>query len=133
MFRSKDQMLKEQRNIKKKNVNKEGKQIKINYKDIYSFSFKAIQQKLIKEDGIKISIIELSLISHKEELTEEERKKPMGNSTWGEVFDKVKNPFIYHMDPMVAKTHDMSRWKDNKEKTLNRKKGFNEKYDMSYD
>ena len=76
MFRHKERMLKGCRNAKKKNNNKEGKEEKVNYKDLHQYSLKGIQQGLIKE-GINVHLNDLRNYRHYilKELTDEEKNE----------------------------------------------------------
>ena len=136
MFRSKDRMLDGVRQCKKKNTNKEGKEEKVEDKDLNRYSLKAIQQELIKE-GIKVHKNDLRHYRHYifNNLTDEEKNEIVGNTTVGVLLEKInKNEFsnfgfCFDTD-IVAKTHDMTRWKDNKKKTLNRKRDRDTKMDL---
>ena len=128
MFRHKDRMLNDVRKAKKKNTNKEGKEEQVNEKDLHRFELKGIQQELIKE-GIRVHMNDLRAIRHVtlEELDEEERKNVIGNTTMEVLLEKFNSMptssygFGGNSD-IIAKTHDMTRWKDNKKKTKERKK-----------
>lgn len=132
MFRSKDRMLNCVRSAKKKNNNKEGKEIKVNYKDLYSFETKGIQQQLVKE-GIRVHKNDIREIRHSSlsDLTEDQRKMPIGNTTYEVLLDKINKNESEHLGfgncEVIAKTHDMTRWNDNKKKTLDRKRNRNDK------
>ena len=128
MFRNKDKMLAEVRQAKKKNSNKEGKEQKVDFKDLHRFPLKGIQQELIKE-GIKVHLNDLRQFRHLtlSELTDEEKNESVGNTTLGILLEKItKNEFdtlgFGYSNDIIAKTHDMTRWKNNKKKTLNRKR-----------
>lgn len=128
MFRNKDKMLAEVRQAKKKNSNKEGKEQKVDFKDLHRFPLKGIQQELIKE-GIKVHKNDLRQFRHisLSELTDEEKNESVGNTTLGTLLEKInKNEFdtigFGYSNDIITKTHDMTRWKDNKKKTLNRKR-----------
>ena len=128
MFRNKDKMLTEVRQAKKKNSNKEGKEQKVDFKDLHRFPLKGIQQELIKE-GIKVHKNDLRQFRHisLSELTDEEKNESVGNTTLGTLLEKInKNEFdtlgFGYSNDIITKTHDMTRWKDNKKKTLNRKR-----------
>ena len=128
MFRNKDKMLAEVRQEKKKNSNKEGKEQKVDFKDLHRFPLKGIQQELIKE-GIKVHKNDLRQFRHisLSELTDEEKNESVGNTTLGTLLEKInKNEFdtlgFGYSNDIITKTHDMTRWKDNKKKTLNRKR-----------
>jgi len=136
MFRYKDRMLNEVRQAKKKNSNKEGKEQKIDYKDLQKFPLKGIQQELIKE-GINVHKNDLRQFRHisLSELTDEEKNESVGNTTLGILLEKInKNEFdtlgFGYSNDIIAKTHDMTRWKDNKKKTLNRKRERDTKMDL---
>lgn len=128
MFRNKDKMLAEVRQAKKKNSNKEGKEQKVDFKDLHRFPLKGIQQELIKE-GIRVHLNDLRQFRHitLSELTDEEKNESVGNTTLGTLLEKInKNKFdtigFGYSNDIITKTHDMTRWKDNKKKTLNRKR-----------
>jgi hypothetical protein len=128
MFRNKDKMLAEVRQAKKKNSNKEGKEQKVDFKDLHRFPLKGIQQELIKE-GIRVHLNDLRQFRHitLSELTDEEKNESVGNTTLGTLLEKInKNEFdtlgFGYSNDIITKTHDMTRWKDNKKKTLNRKR-----------
>ena len=139
MFRHKDKMLAEVRQAKKKNSNKEGKEQKIDFKDLHKFPLKAIQQELIKE-GIRVHLNDLRQFRHSSlsELTDEEKNESVGNTTLGTLLEKInKNEFdtlgFGYSNDIIAKTHDMTRWKDNKDKTKNRNRDRNEKMNLNND
>lgn len=128
MFRHKDRMLNEVRQAKKKNTNKEGKEEKVDEKDLHRFELKGIQQELMKE-GIRVHMNDLRAIRHitLDELDEAERKNVIGNTTMEVLLEKFNSmPTSSYgfggNSNIIAKTHDMTRWKDNKKKTLDRKK-----------
>ena len=129
MFRHKDIMLNNNRSIKKKNTNKEDKEEKFNEKDLYRFELKGIQQELMKE-GIRVHMNDLRAIRHLslDKLDEKEKNEIYGNTTLKVLLEKLnKNEyksfsFGENNKEIIAKTHDMTRWKDNKKKTLDRKK-----------
>lgn len=136
MFRYKERMLNDVRQAKKKNSNKEGKEQKIDFKDLQKFPLKAIQQELIKE-GIKVHKNDLRQFRHisLSELTDEEKNEIVGNTTLGILLEKInKNEFeslrFGFTTDLISKTHDMTRWKDNKKKTLNRKRDRDTKMDL---
>jgi len=127
MFRSKDHMLHETRLAKKKNCNKDGKEARTDEKDLHRFELKGIQQELVKE-GIRVHVNDLRALRHTclHDLTDEDKQLPVGNTTMGVLFEKMnKNSWDCYgfggKSDVVAKTHDMTRWSDNKEKTKIRK------------
>ena len=136
MFRHKDRMLNDVRKAKKKNTNKEGKEEQVNEKDLHRFELKGIQQELIKE-GIRVHMNDLRAIRHitLDELDEEERKNVIGNTTMEVLLEKMNSmPTSSYgfggNSEVIAKTHDMTRWKEKKKKTVMRQRERNEKNNL---
>lgn len=129
MFRYKERMLKECREEKKKNTNKDRVVEKVNEKDQYRFELKGIQQELIKK-GIKVHKNDLRYIRHisYDELNEEEKEEIIGNTTIGNLLLALNmneyGKYSFGGDKRaIAKTHDMTRWQDKKKQTLDKKRG----------
>ena len=130
MFRHKDRMLKECRTEKKKNTNKDDNVEKVNFKDLYRFELKAIQQHLIKE-GIKVHLNDLRTVRHLKLSEIENKNEEIGNTTIGILLEKLNNnefvSYGFNGAKVVGKTHDMTRWKDSKQKSLNKKRNREDK------
>ena len=121
-------MLKDKREEKKKNNNKDRVVNRVNTKCQYKFQLKGIQQDLIKK-GIKVHKNDLRHLADKtyDKMTEEEREECVGNTTKGDVVSALnKNGHEAYRfsgnNSTIAKTHDMTRWPDKKKKTVDKKR-----------
>lgn len=133
MFRYKDRMLKQQRRTKKKNCNKESSSPhNINIKDMFRFRLKAIQQDLIKK-GIKVHTNDLRQLTTTSYhlLSEDEKIQKVGNTTKGNLILALNNnifddDLFPNNSNAIAKTHDMTRWRDKKTHSIeiNKRRNF---------
>lgn len=121
-------MLKYNREEKKKNHNKESSSHNTNFKDLFRFSLKAIQQDLIKK-GIKVHTNDLRNLTTTSYhlLSEDEKLEKVGNTTKGNLILALNNNiFDNDLFPnnrnIIAKTHDMTRWRNKKTHSIEKNK-----------